>query len=409
MFRPPPWPFWLFLGGGIILLVLIYFRWDSLLRLSATHNEGNMSVWVYNPDVAPGDKLLLCVGVYGGLHAEIDSVEVRHGERALRLPGSHRTKSTIRLHDRGADQLQLEWDVPADASPGETMTLRVQVTYTLAKPSGKGFTYTTKREQEAVEVPVTVLAHEEASRWHFWQAGRALGLFALVLAFGFWAVHRSWNWGPYLRAFGGGTKMAVIAWLLFSGFVGYSLFTLPLVAATSVSTEAFQIVLTVCWVFVPCLLIGGWFQVRRYWKARNRRFFTCQLASLDSSTALLPRGIDLEVIGRHLSACPAVLVRFLEGHTISVKHARGSQMCLRVSDPGRITTLESIRMEGGDPFLAITCCLALLPLLGPHRLVVRETAIVRRGGALVEEPAYEATLVIDGKRSIKELLRELPA
>jgi hypothetical protein len=266
----------LMIAGGAIGAVALTVSWTIVERLSATAHSGNiwkpwrfqtwdhgeLSVWVYTPHVAPGDELVVDVGVYGGLRAAIDRIDGSFGGEPFTRNGKGPDWGMIvidskRFPSKGRALGGLRLRVPADAKPGGPLELQLQVHHTLAVPRLKGFV--NEERVACLTLPIHIQSPAEAVACRWLSAGRALLAFVLALFLGRWLVSAlragegsEWKSGWFAKAFFCGGGLCV---LIAFAYIGYLTFVMPLLKAAGWRADVMDKLLAAGWLVGLPLLI----------------------------------------------------------------------------------------------------------------------------------------------------------
>ncbi|MCB9559691.1 MAG: hypothetical protein H6708_04725 [Kofleriaceae bacterium] len=393
---------------GVVGCLAMLICFEPLRRSTADASDGAVSVWIYTPHVAPGDTLTLGVRVAGGDAIGIEDVTVTADGKTLRVRGDGATWGSMIVtnHHGAEDSLDVEVEVPRDATPGDTLRLAVEVAYVEAASSGSSFH--NARGRGAVQLAVSVRSPTMRAVRRLLSGGRALAtLGALCLLV--------WYAGPWLgwlnrQDGGGGEALGVlfIALLVLNGFVGYAVFILPLVAATA---------WTGSWLFVVAGIV--WFAAPIWVAIKHRRrggvrgvkgdLADFQLRPVVGRTLGTPYRTDAAAAHEVLAGAPRVdttthpiavveaalrevgLRATARGKLITIVDDRGRVATLRVRRPARVA-IAGMTLRSRDNLVSIDVARALVPLYGPLRL----------SGPLLG-------LLIDGTRSRDEVIAEADA
>jgi hypothetical protein len=420
----------LLIGGVALLLVVLLHSFTPLTRSTATASSGSvwdvigyaewdrgrLSVWVYTPEVAPGDPLSLEVYVYGGLRIAVDEIDGTLGQVPFHERGPGAKWGTRFTHKQSSSMAEasqmLALHVPPDARPGDVLDLRLKVRHTLAASSGGGFQ--DRQATTELTVPIPVRSRVEAVLWRCLSAGRALLAFVLLYWLIRWlARHPSWfefNIDPNFLYLPGVIIVIAHCWL------GYLLFASPLLAALGMAPGWFLGPLLVgVWLLGPPLLLarfpappviekdepddkeesdrkagGGAFRLPAGWKVVARVVRTYELAPAEDCTpgaAVAVSEVRAALAGRPeftLADGPDGVLELTatQGHpgyvqgpepgTAVWSEGKG-RLTLRFADASQVRP-EQIGISSDDPMLTAACCQALHPLFGGLRVRLQGVA-----------------------------------
>jgi len=167
----------------MIGLVVVHFEWGPILRCFATASEGDVGMWLYASDAAPGDRLEGRARVDAGKRVVISGVRV---ERAGEIQtteghavgwGDTITSSDL---DEDDDELDFSFTIPDNATPGSELALSITVRYTAAHMSGLGEFSNSSRSVTFAEV-VTVHGRGASVLRRIAKGALAVGSWAAVL------------------------------------------------------------------------------------------------------------------------------------------------------------------------------------------------------------------------------------
>lgn len=229
-----------------------------------------VDVFVRTPLPLADDVIVLDVAARGGTRAGIVRIEVKgvsdhEGAVLAALQGGGASWGQVVRGGkrRGQETRTVRFPVPPWVMPGERLGLILYVDYVIARSSGAG-RFENVHEREVLRLELTV--HTPASRWWAQVAivGRGLGLFALwfLVVWGVAALYdrrqgRIDDHGAELEGigllmgYGGG------------GFLGYWLFTRPMLAGLGVTSTVAPVLLTTAWLVLPLAWV--------WWRWRRRR------------------------------------------------------------------------------------------------------------------------------------------
>lgn len=262
--------------GGLVGGVAVMVNFTGRMRYPATASQGDiwdtpaddgqLSVWVYTPIVAPGDRVAAKVGVYGGLRTAIESLDTTLGTQKVHLDGNGKswdnqitTRKDIGELSRGSDTLEFEILVPEDAVPGDVLPLRCQVAYVLAaSPFLFSQSFTDEQKQASIELPIAIRSRGGALLMRAFNAAKALMVFLLAFLLLRWVWARMEHLqSPEDDSAGRLVGAVGLIWATAYVYAGYLFFALPLLSAIGYTADWFCIVLVVLWVVGPIALIQG--------------------------------------------------------------------------------------------------------------------------------------------------------
>jgi hypothetical protein len=289
------WPvFWLVLAtlavGGLLLAAIILFGPPHALeRLDADVSQGDsgevpVSVWLYTPYVAPGDRVSVEVGVYGrGLAIAVNKVNGTFAGGSFQKDGpGPRWGMTLSTSGMGWHRgfVQFDLTVPPNTRPGDVLQLQMELACTVALPA-HGSRFRNKEATARASVPVTVRSPADAVRRRAGAAGGALGAFGLACLLVAW-FHRALRGGALHGKVADmvGAVLFLPAALAY-GWLGYMGFALPLLAAMGLSWAWVGPALVGLW-WVGPLLVGILFRPRDRYRPRRPS---------------PPRGLDFSMTG----------------------------------------------------------------------------------------------------------------
>lgn len=265
-------------GGGLALCwVGLKYGFSSLERYSAVAHtgdiwkplssanwtEGQASLWLYTPHVAPGDRLLIEVGVYGGKRIAIDEVAGQLGTESFQHAGAGpQWKSKIVTGGSPStvsDFTLVGLRIPADSRPGDLLDLQMDVRYTQAVAESGGFT--NKQGEASLAVPIRVSSSRVAIWLRCLEAARAVLVFGLQ--FMFLVLLRKATRGrelpKWMEEHCETTVGLMMVLLVFAvtchSYVGYWFFALPLLASVGHSSGWANHFLVFLWLLGPPLLL----------------------------------------------------------------------------------------------------------------------------------------------------------
>jgi hypothetical protein len=259
--------------GGLVGIVAAAMHLGGLMRYPATVSEGNvwstpsdkgaLSVWVSTPYVAPGDRVAVTVGVFGGIRVAVKSLDVTFGSQELHLDGQGKdwgneigVEKGLGEFVVGSDTLEFAVQVPAEAEPGAVVPLHCEVGYVLAKRNLFGNSFSNQEGETSIEVPITVRSRWSAVLMRVLSAGQAVVLFVLAFLFlrGTDRMMSNWGGGSGEDDLGKLVGVTVLIWVAVYAYAGYLFFALPLLAAIGYTATWFCVVLVVLWVVGPFVL-----------------------------------------------------------------------------------------------------------------------------------------------------------
>ncbi len=162
----------------LIGLLVIYFEWGDIVRLTADGDRGDIALWVWATDAAPGDTLDARARVDGGERASIEGIRIRGGgERQYAIGDGIGWGQTItaRKYDSAASTHDFTFRIPESALPGSTIELEFEVF--ASEAVGYVTTYSNQSVNETFTISVDIYS-KTTSALH--RLGR------VVLAFGSW-------------------------------------------------------------------------------------------------------------------------------------------------------------------------------------------------------------------------------
>jgi hypothetical protein len=258
-----------------IILVMLLISFTVLERFPATVSTGNLwnpscsavwpegqlSVWVYAPYLAPGAGTDVEVVVYGGLRVAINEIRGTFAGQPLSHKGGGATWGPTLVTKRkvglAQDSLTFRLQVPPESPAGEDLNLELEVEHTLAVAEADG-AYRNQPAKARVNVPIRVLSPAVAAFKRWGSAGWALLMFGLVVGLGYGLIlasgdppSRTDN-GPKAQVLVGLGLVALVAY----GFLGHLLFVLPLLHALCWPPGLSNYVLLGVWLLGPPVIIG---------------------------------------------------------------------------------------------------------------------------------------------------------
>jgi hypothetical protein len=422
---PRPLPGWLTGIAGLVGFVLCFGLAVTIKTMSfywATARVPGLGVWVHTPYVAPGDKLVIEVGVFGGDRAALGNVRISGAGIEIERVGKGPDWGaviTTRTGDVGEAYQVLEATIPATAAPHQT-SLRVETSAVVAESSGGSFD--NKGQSRIVDVPLTI--HTPGGRT-ISKIVAALGALALLAIMTVAVARLFWPFKRLLARVDAGGRQSAGVWgplaiglsIVFVG-AGIFYFAAPLRHATGLVGDGYTFVTTMVWLVVP-FAMG-----LRFRGSEPRELSTAAMKPIKGEILEASPGYRAPAkADRPRKASAAALAKVL----VSVEGVRVKQQgqvlrAERRKPKGRVvlelgserTGARTMVFRYDDPELAVQAAHALHKKIGPFEIEIERVPVVVDGTRTAEELATAwrgawASIVMGDLSRMTETLSNLRA